>query len=220
MKKTALVLGATGLVGNYCLKALLKNEGYSRVAVIVRKPIKIADRKFEQIICPDFSMLNKFEFAFKVNDVFCCVGTTIKKAKSKAAFQAVDFDIPLIAAQLSARQKVSSFSLVSAIGADKRSSNFYLKTKGMMELAVEESGVVVLHIFRPSLIRGERKEYRRGEKIAGFLMLLFDKLIFGNFQKYKSIPAEEIAQSMVNAVQETKLGRKIFTFKEMKALLK
>lgn len=216
MNKTALLLGATGLVGHTCLSILLENGHYSQITIIVRKAISNADAKLKQIICSDFSKLEELAIEFKVDHVFCCIGTTIKTAGSRDAFSAVDLDIPVIAAQLANQQNALVFSVVSAVGAKATSGNFYLRTKGLMEDQVMNSGVDTIHIFRPGLILGKRKEYRGPEQTAQSVMPYINKLLWGKLKAYRSISATDIAQSMVNAANKEEARTKVYEFEEIK----
>ena len=185
MEKSALILGSTGLVGNFCLNILLENPQYSKITIIVRKPIAINHIKLNQIICSEFSNLDEYAIEFNVDEVFCCIGTTIKIAGSKEAFTAVDFAIPVLAAQLSTKQSVGLFSVISAAGSNKYSRNFYLHIKGFMEQEVRKCDLIKIHIFRPGLILGDRMERRSGERIAQFLMPIIDKILWGKFKKQR-----------------------------------
>lgn len=216
MNKSALVLGATGLVGSNCLNILLNDPNYVKVTIIVRKSIATKHPRMKEVVCHNFAKLDKYAVEFNVDHVFCCIGTTIKIAGSKNAFNEVDFDIPVSAVQISAQLNVDLFSVISAAGANKESGNFYLRTKGLMEEHVKQARIKSLHIFRPGLIIGDRKERRPGEKIAQLLMPVIDKVLFGKWKKYSSISAFEIAQSMINAAIDENLGEKVYTFVEMK----
>lgn len=216
MNNSALILGASGLVGNFCLNILLDSPDYTQVTIIVRKALDNSHEKLKQVICTDFSKLSELTSEFKVDHVFCCIGTTIKTAGSKAAFSAIDLDIPVLAAQLSALQGARHFAVVSAAGANAESRNFYLRTKGLMEEGVKQTALHTIHIFRPGLILGERKEYRGPEKTAQSIMPFIDKFLFGKYKEYRSFAASDIAQSMVNAAKKEETGVKIFTFEEMK----
>lgn len=194
-RKIAVLAGASGLVGQFLLDELLHSDEYEKVICLVRTKLPLRNDKLSQVIT-DFSDIKKYEFWTEVNSVFCCIGTTIKKAKSKENFRKVDIDIPkkLMEAALIAD---SDFHLISSIGANANSNNFYLKTKGEVEDYLKHSGIKCGHIYRPSGLLGNRKESRLGEKIGlGFLKLVSVFLI-GSLKKYRGISAAHLAKKMM-----------------------
>ncbi|OFY56717.1 MAG: hypothetical protein A2Y87_00125, partial [Bacteroidetes bacterium RBG_13_46_8] len=152
-KRTAVLFGATGLVGSHLLEILIKDEEYAKVFLFSRKPVKSASPKIQEIVT-DFSDPKQMEGHFKGSDIFCCLGTTIKKAKTRESFRQVDFDLPVVLASIASRKPVNRFVVISSIGANAESRNFYLRTKGEMEQAVRgilgEKAVIV----RPSMLLG------------------------------------------------------------------
>lgn len=194
-RKIAVIVGASGLVGNNVLKELLISENYSRVIAIGRSRLSVKHEKLEQIIS-DFEDIDNFDFWTETDVVFCCIGTTIKKAKSQEAFRKVDFDIPVSVIQASEMTK-TQFHLISSIGAKKDSSNFYLRTKGELEEYLKLSDIYSIHIYRPSLLLGKRNEIRWGERFAIILNTLFSWLLLGSLKKYKGISVEHLAKVMV-----------------------
>lgn len=194
-RKIAVIAGASGLVGGELLNLLLQNSEYERVISLGRRKLDVQHSKLEQIIT-DFSDIKKYEFWTEADVVFCCVGTTIKKAGSKENFRKVDVGIPkslMDAAQLSSIQ----FHLISSIGANSDSKNFYLKTKGEVEDLLKISGIGEVHIYRPSILLGVRKEQRLGEKLGIVLNSLFSWLLIGKLKKYRGISASHLAQKMM-----------------------
>jgi uncharacterized protein YbjT (DUF2867 family) len=143
-------------------------------------------------------------------DVFCCLGTTIKKAGSQEAFRRVDYDYPLQLAQLQFRGGSQQFLLVSAMGADAESSIFYSRVKGELENALQSIGYNSLHIFRPSFIAGPRKESRPGEKIGLAIFSLLAPLFIGPLKKYAPIQAEHIARAMWRTAQKNEPGMRVY----------
>ena len=162
MNKTALIAGASGLTGGYLLNLLLESPEYSSVIAYVRKSSGLTHPKLKEIVV-DWETLQE---PVAAEDIFCCLGTTIKKAGSQEAFRRVDYNYPLQLAQLQYRGGSQQFLLVSAMGADAKSSIFYSRVKGELENALQSIGYKSLHIFRPSFIAGPRKESRTGEKIG------------------------------------------------------
>ncbi|WP_410769017.1 oxidoreductase [Fontibacillus sp. BL9] len=215
--KSALIIGATGLIGNELLLLLLQSDTYEHVTVLVRKPVAIQHPKLTQLMV-DFNQMENFEDAFAVHDVFCCLGTTIKKAGSQAAFKLVDFDYPLKAAQLAKKQGARQYFIVSAIGADSRSKVFYSRTKGEIEDALRQLKFPSLHIFHPSLLLGKRNEFRLGEKVAALLSPVFSPLMMGSLKNYKPIQAKEVAQAMVAVAKGNQSGEFIYEWTEMKEI--
>ncbi|MGZ0085028.1 oxidoreductase [Caldibacillus thermoamylovorans] len=194
-RRTALLLGASGLVGGEVLKLLLQSDVYRQVTVLVRTPLPIKHEKLQQVVA-DFAQLESYERYFAVDDVFCCLGTTRKKAKTKQRFIQVDYEYTLRAAALAEKRRVKSFLTVSSVGADPCSPFFYQRVKGEMEEALQRLSIPSLHIFRPSLLVGKRREFRLGEALAGWLFGRLPFLFVGKWKKYKPIDAHELALAM------------------------
>lgn len=192
--KTALLAGATGLIGKQLLTLLLDSDRYDSVKVLSRKPIHRIDEKLENFVI-DFDQLREDAIQLKADDVFCCLGTTMKQAGSKAAFRKVDYDYPLTLANLAKRLGAKQYLVVTALGSDKKSSFYYNRVKGEVEEGIGAVGFDSLHIFRPSLLLGDRKEKRPGEGAATFLFKYFDFLIPG---KYKAIDSHKVAAAMLH----------------------
>lgn len=199
---TATIIGSTGLIGGHLLELLLKDETFSTVRILIRRPVEIAHSKLEKKLV-DFTDLESFRLALEGTDViFCTIGTTMKKMKGdKAAYRKVDYDIAVNAAKLGKACGCEKYVLVSAVGADSKSRNFYLQLKGEIEEAVEASGIEAVYVLRPSLLIGNRKEFRLSEKLATWLMPLFAFLLP---TKYRPVKASEVAKAMLNAVKENK----------------
>lgn len=202
MSKSALVLGATGLVGKSLVEQLCHDHRYDSVTCLVRKPLtqdffQLSNNKLQPIVV-DFTQLQDYQGYFGVSHVYVCLGTTIKKAGSKNAFRKVDFEYVHIAAQLARAQRADSFVWISAVGANAKSSNFYLRVKGELENAVlNMSGLHNASAVRPSLLLGERDEMRPAEKLAGKLSPLFSPLLVGKLSKYRPVKAADVAAQMI-----------------------
>jgi len=207
--KTALLAGASGLVGTELLHILLESPNYEEVKVLVRKRLEIQHPKLEQILV-DFNRLENYEEYFHMNDVYCCLGTTIKKAGSQEAFRKVDYEYPVKMAQLAKEQGAENFLIISALGADPKSKVFYSRTKGEVESVLKNMHLQALHIFQPSLLLGDRQEFRFGEKLAGMLSPLLSPLLFGKLKKYKPVSARRVAYAMYQVGQTTQSGH--FTY--------
>lgn len=198
--KTALIAGATGLIGSNLLQLLLSDDSYDRVFALVRHPIS-EHSKLEQIIFDGTDLTNIP--VQKCDDVFCCLGTTIAKAKSKENFRAVDYDYPLALARSTVTLGAKQYLLVSALGANKTSSIFYNQVKGEVEEGISHAGFDTLHIFRPSLLLGDRPEKRSGEDAA---KLVYKVLGFLIPARYKGIEASKVARAMWSFAKKGKSG--------------
>lgn len=195
--KTAILLGATGLVGSHVLQQLLNDNDFSSIIVLTRKTLNRSENKIKEVIV-DFNQLENYADEIKGDAVFCCLGTTIKKAGSEEAFKKVDYEYPLKVGEIAKKNGVQQYLLISAIGSSKNSIVFYNRVKGEVEFALAELKFSTLHILQPSLIIGERQEKRTGEGFAQSAAPVIDKMMFGPFSKYRSIKAEQIAKAMIH----------------------
>lgn len=201
--KTAIVIGATGLVGNLLLEKLLKDNYYSQVVVFVRNTLKINNPKLiEHVI--KFENLSDYSALFRGDSLFCCLGTTIKKALSQLAFRKVDFDYPLNIARLCKANHVNQFLLISSIGANIKSRAFYTRLKGEVEQEIIKLNFDQTSIFRPSFLVGERKENRTGERTGIFFANLLASFPVRKFKKYKPILARTVAEAMLQVSKVNK----------------
>ncbi|MDF2176835.1 NAD-dependent epimerase/dehydratase family protein [Aliiglaciecola sp. CAU 1673] len=195
---SALVLGASGLVGKALISKLLDDNRYASVRCLLRRPMAANHAKLEPVVI-DFERLQEYEGYFKVDHLYICLGTTINEAGSKAAFRKVDFDYVHIAAQLARAQRVKSLVWISSVGADPKSNNFYLRTKGELESAIfSMPGLMDASAVRPSLLVGERTKHRRMESMAIALLQPLSWLMLGPLQKYRPVKAEEVADKMIS----------------------
>ncbi|QLG37154.1 oxidoreductase [Paenibacillus sp. E222] len=210
-ERQALVIGATGLVGGLLVRSLLQNPAYGRIRVLVRRRLELEHPKLEQHIV-DWEQLEEQKDLFRdVDDLYCCLGTTIKKAGSQENFRQVDFHYPVRAAKLAKEQGVSQMLVISSMGADAGSRVFYSRTKGEMEDALSAIGLRSLHIFRPSLILGDRKEKRLGEQLAAHAMTFLDRWMKGRVDKYRAIQAATIARAMINIALVQTNGNHVYS---------
>lgn len=207
--KTALIAGATGLIGQSLLSILLNSNEYESVIAIVRSPLNVKHPKLVEAVV-DFEQLSQFSPPCTIHHVFCCLGTTIKKAGSKEAFIKVDYTYVTQLAHWAENHRCEHFSTISSVGANPKASSFYLHTKGNMEAALSTLKIRSIHIFRPSLLVGERNEFRVGEKISELLLLLLKPLLRGKFRKYRAIEASHVARAMYSHAQEKQIGVSIF----------
>jgi uncharacterized protein YbjT (DUF2867 family) len=211
--KTALVIGATGLVGEETLKQLLNSAQYSKVIGLTRRPLDIKHAKLENPVV-DFDKPGQYS-SIKADDVYCAMGTTIGKAGSQAAFKRVDFEIPLLVAKLALDNGAAKFILVSSMGADAKSMVFYSRTKGELEQALAQLKYKAVLIFRPSILLGNRKEYRAGEAIGRFAAEKLSFLFAGPLAKYKGTPVDLLAKAMIKEAGENVSGVRIIENNEI-----
>jgi uncharacterized protein YbjT (DUF2867 family) len=200
----ALVVGSTGLVGTELVKLLDTDHKLNKVIALVRKKSGIDFRKVEEVVV-DFENLPSQCFG-EIDIVFCCLGTTIKKAGSKDVFIRVDYEYPLSTAKIAKASGVKRFAIVTAMGADSKSSIFYNKVKGNVENALSELNFEALGIFRPSMLLGDRNESRLGERIGQVVMQTLGFLIPRN---YKAIHGQKVATAMVKFAKDESLKSKI-----------
>ena len=203
-KRTALVIGGTGLVGKEVIFKLLASDKYSNIKVLTRKPLDIVHPKLATFVFdfahPDASLI-------KADDIFCCLGTTMKKAGSKAAFYQVDYTYPYEIAKLGLFNGAKRFAIITAMGADSKSLFYYNRVKGDIEAALKKLGYETLLIFRPSLLLGHRNEARMGEKIGERLSVFLKPLIPA---KYRAIKALQVANAMVTITASNVKGTLVY----------
>jgi len=209
--KTALVAGSTGLIGSQLLALLLEDPAYTSVKALSRKPLGMDHPKLQNIVL-DLSKLNEHFDQLKADDVFCCLGTTIKQAGSKEAFRKVDYEYPVELAKISKNQGATQYLIVTALGADKNSGVFYNQVKGEVEETIEQIGFQSYHIFRPSLLLGPRTEARSGEDAAKIFFKIFGFLVP---LKYKAIESIKVARSMIHFAKQNSKGKFIHESKEL-----
>jgi uncharacterized protein YbjT (DUF2867 family) len=216
MSKTAALIGATGFIGGFLLEQLLDDPFFERVVILIRRPVDLIHPKLEKKLV-DFTDPDSILIALNDCDVlFCAIGTTNKKVKGdKGAYRKVDYDIPVLAAQCCAMIGCPTFVLVSSVGANSKSRNFYLQLKGEVEGKVKEMGLESVHIMRPSLLLGDRKEARAGEKIGKLVM---GSLTFLIPSKYKPVHGAIVANAMLSASKKNKPGYFIYEYREIISL--
>lgn len=202
--KTALLIGATGLVGEETLTQLLKSAYYDKVIALTRRPLDVKHTKLENPVV-DFDKTEQYS-GIKADDVYCAMGTTVGKAGSQAAFKKVDFALPLQVAKLALNNGAAKFILVSSMGANAKSMVFYSKTKGELEEALAKLKYKAVIIFRPSILQGNRKEHRTGEAIGRFAAEKLSFLFAGPLAKYKGTPVNTLAKAMIIEANENVTG--------------
>jgi len=201
--RRVLVVGATGLVGGEIIDGLVRDEGVAEVRALVRRSLdRWAPTSRLRELVADFDALDAHPDRFRVDQVFCALGTTIRKAGSREAFRRVDFDYPFAVARLAHAQGARHFLLVSAVGADARSRIFYSRVKGELEDAIRAVGYNAVTIARPSVLVGAREELRVGELAMKRLAYLFPAA-------WKPVHARQVASALVRAAREEKPGIRI-----------
>jgi uncharacterized protein YbjT (DUF2867 family) len=210
--KTALVIGATGLVGSELVRALLDDARFGRVLTFGRKKSGRADAKLEEHVI-DFDAPSSWAARVAGDVAFSALGTTVKQAGSQAAQRRVDYDYQLAFAKAAAENGVPSYVLISSAGADAGSAMFYSRIKGELDRDVQALGFERVRILRPSLLAGDRKDARAGEKVGSALLGVVNAL--GIARKYREIPGAVVAKAMINAALDPSKGTRIFTLDEV-----
>lgn len=197
MNKTAILLGASGLIGSQLLTLMLNSPAYTQVILFNRKVSSVKHPKIKEILV-DFSQPQTYLNAIKGDVIFCCIGSTKAKTPNPADYRKVDYDLPLFFAQEGFKNGVQAFHLVSSLGANINASNSYLKLKGEVEDAIKKVNLNSLYIYQPSFLMGNRLENRNIEKLASFFIKLINPLLVGCLKKYRGIQAQTVAQAMLN----------------------
>lgn len=209
MGRTAVVVGASGLIGGHLLNILLEDPEYQNIIILTRREFPLQHYKLEKRIVNFDTMENALKGA-SVHDVYCTLGTTLRKAGSRDAFRKVDFEYPLRTAAVSLKAGARRFLVVSSLGADPLSSNFYLRTKGELEKALSMEGFKGLIVFRPSVLLGKRAEFRLSERMGIALLRMVNPLMMGRLKKYRPIQASDVAAGMVAAAKQNLSGTRVF----------
>lgn len=194
--KTALIFGATGLVGGHLTKLLLENDNYEKIKIFVRSEVNFNNPKI-QIIKTDFQNLSNHSSEIKGDDCFFCIGTTRKNSPNKLEYQRVELDIPKQIAKIAKSNSVNNFSFISSGMANPKHSSEYLRYKGLVEETLKDLEFINLSIIRPSFLVGSRKEKRFGEKIGIFIFKILSPLFIGPLKKMKPIRADFVARAMI-----------------------
>ena len=214
MKSVEITLfGGTGLIGTFLKEEMIKDSFFKKINFVTRNLFKSNHRKITNHII-DFSNYEEISNTIKNSDfVFSAIGTTQSKVNwNKDEYRKIDYDINSNIALACKKFKVKNFSLVSTAGAKYKSDNFYLNLKGEIEKNIISMNLLSTSIYRPSLLLGNRKDRRIGEKIAQFLMPKFSFLMP---EIYKPIKAKNVAISMINVSKSMQKGLKIYHYKEI-----
>jgi uncharacterized protein YbjT (DUF2867 family) len=213
-----LLLGATGMVGGHLLGLLLDDPDYTSVTVLTRRKLGLARLKLVEVIT-DFDQPDSYRAHAGVDDVFCCLGTTIKKAGSQEAFRKVDFEYPIAVGKVAAEAGAKQYLIVTAVGADAKSGIFYNRVKGEVEEALRALPFPRgLKIFHPSMLLGERGESRPAERAAAALVSLTAPLFVGGLKRYRGIEGSRVARAMWNAARGEPEGTRVYEGESLFAL--
>ncbi|HUR40879.1 MAG TPA: NAD(P)H-binding protein [Verrucomicrobiae bacterium] len=205
MTRTALIAGATGLVGSALLRRLASDRAWSEVRVIGRRPPPL-EAGHVRFVSSDFSNLGELATDLRADDVFCCLGTTIRTAGSRDAFERVDYHYVVDLARAAEAAGAKRFLVVSAVGASASSPAFYSRVKGRMESAVMALPFEAVHVVQPSLLLGDRKEHRAGEALAQKVSPLLSLLMRGPLTKYRPVRDTEVAGALVELAKSGARG--------------
>ncbi len=218
-QQAAVVLGATGMVGNLLTQRLLKDPAFSKVRALVRRPLSFRHPRLEEQVV-DFENGNDIQSKLGTGDcIFSCIGTTKKQVQGdEAVYWKIDHDIPVNAATLGKAAGFHTFVLVSSVGANPATTQFYLQLKGIVERDIAAQNYRSTHIFRPSMILGRREEKRLGESVLQGTMKAASYLMFGAMQKFKAIQADDIAKAMITAARQQQPGKYVYEFGAIKKL--
>lgn len=214
--RTALIVGASGLVGGHCLDVLLADAAYANVTALGRRLVARTDAKLRQHVI-DFTRPAGFGKLMAADDVFCCLGTTIRTAGSPDAFRRVDFGVPVAVAEAAVGQGARQFLVVSAVGASTRAPAFYSRVKGEMEETVARLPFRGVHIFRPSLLLGHREEFRPAERVAILALAPISLALVGPLRRYRPIAASTVAAGMVETAKRDAAGVHVHEFDSITA---
>lgn len=222
--KTAVVIGSTGLIGSLLLEKLAQDGSYSQILAVTRKPLPdnsaLKSGRIRTLIF-DFKDWHNLELQVRsfagtsAVHLFCCLGTTIAAAGSQEAFYRVDYEYVVNFARMGRAVRAEKLLVVSALGADSRSSVFYNRVKGEMEARVGQEFSGQLHFLRPSLLMGDRQQFRFGERMAVLLAPLYTPLLVGSWKKYRPVQAERVAQVMIDVATNKRQASRVIMNGEM-----
>ena len=215
--RTAIVFGASGLIGRSLVKELCASDDYSSVKLFVRKAGSVSGSDKIKEFVTDFEKLNTFADQITGDDLYIALGTTIKKAGSVAKMEEIDRDLPVRIASLASANRIPRIAVVSSIGADPLSRNYYLRIKGEMEKSILALNFRCIAVVRPSLLLGQRGEKRFGEDISKMFMKVFQVFLTGKFRKYKAIEGRDVARAMIRILAD-KTGKEIYESDKLQKL--
>lgn len=201
-EKIAAIIGATGMIGNYLTEELIRDDYFTTIRLIVRRPVEKKDPRIE-VALVDFDDAESLKLALENADtVFSCIGTTQKNVEGNTdLYRKIDYEIPLKTARFCQEAGCRKFIFVSSVGANLKSNTFYLRLKGELEKAVQNLNIEMVHIMQPSMLLGERKEKRTGERIFQKIMKPLSGIFSGSFRKFRAIHGRTVAKAMLHAAK-------------------
>ena len=216
-KKTAVVFGGTGLVGSYLISELLESREYYKIVVFSRRKASLVvnEKLSEQIV--DFENQVSYESRISGDDIFICLGTTIKKAGSVSRMEEIDRDLPVSIAKAALKNGAKGLAVISSIGAGEKSANYYLRIKGEMERGILDLDFATIALVRPSLLLGNRNEKRFGENAGKIFMKAFGFFFWGRFSKYRAIEGRDVARAMIKILNNN-TGKRVYESDELRML--
>jgi uncharacterized protein YbjT (DUF2867 family) len=212
--KSAILFGASGLVGSSLLTQLLENSAYDKVIIVVRKPLSVQHPKLTMLI-GDYASLPSLKPQLRADEIFIALGTTKKKTPDQTEYYQIDHDYPVLAAGIAKDNGARSVLLVSAIDANANSKIFYVRTKGQVEADLIALGFDHTYIFRPSMLVGDRKESRPAERFLIGLFSILNPLFAGSWKRYHSIHVNDLAKAMINAANDPAITVKRYHWQDM-----
>jgi uncharacterized protein YbjT (DUF2867 family) len=211
----AIIIGASGLVGSNLIEKLLSDPSIDTVISFARKSQSRTHPKLSEVIAPTLDDLEKYSDRLQGDLYFCCIGSTIKKAKTEENFKKVDLDAVIKFAEMAKKNHAKSFVVVSSMGADRRSYFFYNRVKGEMENQLTSLGLFSVVIFRPSLLIGIREEKRFAESIGIRIFHALDYILPSSLSRKMGTDVEHLAQRMVEVAKQKKPGVQIILASEI-----
>ena len=199
--KTALIFGSSGLIGSHLLSLIIKDKNYNKVKIFVRSN-SVKDNSKIEIIKTNFNNLENYKDVIVGDDCFFCIGTTRKNTPDKDEYKKIEFNLPVDVARIAKLNSVNNFIYISSLGANPNAASLYLKNKGKAEEELIKLSFSNLSILRPSILLGNRKENRVGEKIGIFAMKTVSPLFLGKMKKYKPIKVENVVKTMLQVAQK------------------
>ena len=216
MDKTALVTGATGLVGKALIRLLLSKDYYKKIIVLARRELDIKDNRIEMIILDDFDKMDEVADKLNANDIYCALGTTLKRAGSKEKFLKIDVEYPIKLAKITSEQPLfEQFLMVTSHGANAESPLFYNQVKGEVEDELIKMNLKALKIFQPSLLLGYRDDFRIWEEVAKFFSAVLSFFMIGTRTRLWTIRGTEVASAMYSIARRRDPGVEKFQPRKM-----
>jgi uncharacterized protein YbjT (DUF2867 family) len=216
--KKAILFGASGFIGSYLLEELLHNSEYEQVTVVGRKPLNVNHPKLKTLIS-DYHSLPGLKEQMVADEIFLTLGTTLKNTPDKGEYYRIDHDYPVLASKIMKERGAKSVFIVTAIGANPKSKIDYIRTKGETERDIIALDFEHTHIFRPSMLLGNRKEHRPFEKSLMKIWSVVDRILIGKLKRYRGIEGKDVAKAMAHAAKSQSEKVKVYEWEEMHKLL-